>query len=54
MVEAPEPRHTGLEGVLAGMAEGRVAEIVGQGQRLRQILIEAKGAGQGAGDLADL
>ena len=36
------------------MAEGRVAEVVRQGQRLGQILVEPKRAGQRAGDLADL
>ena len=40
--------------VLARMAEGRVAEVVRQGQRLRQILVEPERAGERAGDLAHL
>jgi hypothetical protein len=36
------------------MAEGRVADIVGKAERLRQILIDAQGARQRAADLRDL
>ena len=39
---------------LAGVPEGRVAQIVRQGQRLRQVLVEAQHAGDGAGDLRHL
>ena len=42
------------QGVLARVAEGGVAEIVAQGGGLGEILIEAQGAGHGAGDLGDL
>ena len=54
VVEAAEGRHAVVERVLAGMAEGRVAEVVGERQRLGQILVEAERAGERAGDLADL
>ena len=51
VIEAALPGHRGIERALAGMAEGRVAEIVGERQRLGQILIDMKRAGDGAGDL---
>ena len=40
--------------LLAGMAERRVAEIVGQRDAPRQILVAAQRAGQSAGDLRHL
>ena len=43
-----------VERPLAGMAEGRVAEIMGERQRLRQVLVETERAGDGAGDLRHL
>ena len=54
VVEAPIGLHDLLQGILARMAEGRVSQVVGEGQRLRQILVEAQRAGDGAGDLAHL
>src|SRR3546814_14979194 len=36
------------------MAEGRVADVMGKRQRLRQILVQSKRAGDGPGDLRDL
>ena len=51
MVEAAEVRQAGVERAFAGMAERRVAEVVGQRQRLGQILVEAERAGQRPGDL---
>ena len=54
VVEAAERRHAVGERVLAGVAEGRVAEVVRQRQRLGEILVEAERAGERAGDLADL
>ena len=36
------------------MAERRVAEVVGQRQRLGQIFVKPERASQGAGDLGDL
>ena len=41
------------EGRLAGVAERRVADVVPQADRLGQILVEAQGAGNCAGDLRD-
>ena len=41
------------QGVLAGMAERRMAEVVGQAQRLGQILVEAERPGDGPADLGD-
>ena len=52
VVEAAERRHAVVERVLAGMAEGRVAEVVRQRQRLGEILVEPERAGERAGDLA--
>ena len=45
-VEAAERRHRRVQRLLAGMAERRVAEIVGQRHRLGQILVEAERAGR--------
>ncbi len=38
------------EGLLAGVAERRVAEVVPERDRLGQVLVELQGAGHGAGD----
>jgi hypothetical protein len=46
--------ETAIEGTLASMAERRVAQVVGQRQRLRQILIKPKRASQGTGNLGNL
>ena len=54
VVEAAERRHAVVERVLAGVAEGRVAEVVRQRQRLGEILVEAERAGERAGDLRHL
>ena len=43
--------QAGVERPLAGMAERRMAEVVGERQRLGQILIEPQLAGERAGDL---
>ena len=51
VIEAAERREAFVERALAGMAERRMAEIVGQRQRLGQILVEAERTGQRAGDL---
>jgi hypothetical protein len=53
VVEAAGLRHRRLQRVLAGMAEGRVADVVGEAQRLGQILVEAERARQRAADLRD-
>ena len=54
VIEAAEPGHAFVEGVLAGMAEGRMAEVVRERQRLGKVLVEPEGAGQRPGDLAHL
>ena len=54
VVEAAVGRHQRLERVLAGVAEGRVAEVVGEGDGLGELLVEAEDAGDGAGDLGHL
>ena len=51
MVEAAEGSEAAVERPLAGMAERRMAEIVGERQRLGQVLVEAERAGERAGDL---
>ena len=40
-----------VESLFAGVAEGRVADVVGQRQRLGQFRVQSQGGGQGAGDL---
>ena len=54
VVEPAMLAHAVVERVLARMAEGRVAEIVREGQRLGEILVQPQRAGQGAGDLRHL
>ena len=46
--------HAGVERVLAGVAERRVAEVVAERDRLGEVLVEREGAGQRAGELRDL
>src|SRR4051794_30089575 len=54
VIETAKGGEAAIERALAGMTEGRVSEVMSKRQRLRQILIEAKGARQRAGDLRDL
>jgi hypothetical protein len=54
VVEAAGASHRRLQSVLARMAEGWVADVVGQAERFGQILVEAEGAGQGSADLGNL
>src|SRR6185437_4281673 len=55
VVEAVAIRsHDLVQRVLAGVAERRVAEVVGQRQRLRQIGVQAERLGDGAGNLGHL
>jgi hypothetical protein len=54
VVEAAESFHAGIEGILAGMPERRVPEVMRQGQRLGEVFVEAERPGQGPGDLAHL
>ncbi len=54
MVEAAAGREAAIERALAGMPERRMAEVVGERQRLGQVLVEAERAGERARDLGDL
>ena len=54
VVEAAERLHRQVERVLPGVAERRVAEVVGQRQRLGQVLVQRQFAGDRAGDLRHL
>ena len=47
----PWSRHALVEGVFAGVAERRMAEVVRQGDGLGQVFVEAELAGDGAADL---
>src|SRR5271167_2288485 len=54
MIEAAEGTEALIECALAGMAEGRMTEVVGKRQRLGEVLVEVKRAGERAGDLRNL
>ena len=54
MIEAAAGCEAAIERALAGMPEGGMAEIVGERQRLGQILVETERAGERARDLGDL
>jgi len=54
VVEAAEVRHAFGQRILARVPEGRVAEIVHQGDRLGQILVQAQRARHRARDLRHL
>ena len=54
VIEAAKGGHELVELTLAGMAKRRVAKIVGQGQGFGEILIEAKGTGNGPCNLGNL
>ena len=51
VVEAARIFERGIERAFAGMAERRMAEIVGKRQRLGQVLVGVEVAGERAGDL---
>src|SRR5450631_2812807 len=53
MIEAAVRRHEFAEHILARVAERRVAKIMGERKRLGEIVIEAKRAGERAGNLTD-
>ena len=53
VIEAAEGAQAIVERALAGMAERRMTEVVGQRQRLGEVLVEAERAGQRARDLRD-
>ena len=54
VVEAAVAGHAGVERVLAGMAERRVAEVVAERDRLGEVVVELQRAGERAGDLRHL
>jgi hypothetical protein len=54
VVEAPVILHQKVERFLAGVAERRVAQVMGKGDRLRQILVQAEGPGDGPANRGDL
>jgi len=43
----------GVEGLFSGVAEGRVADVVDQGERFGERRIEAESGGEGSSDLGD-
>ena len=53
VVEAAEVPEAGIERPLAGVPERRVAEVMGERERLGEVLIERQGARERAGDLGD-
>ena len=53
VVEPARIGERGVERILAGMAERRMAEVVGKAQRLGQVLVEAERPGDGPADLRD-
>ena len=54
VVEAPFVCQQFVERVLAGMAQRRMADVVGQRQSLHQILVEPQRPGERAGDVGHL
>ena len=54
MVEAAVLGHAGVQRVLAGMAEGGMAEIVAKRDGFREIIVELKRPSERARDLRDL
>jgi len=54
VLEAAVVCHQLIQHALAGVAEGRVSQVVRQRHRLSQVFVQAQGAGNGAGDLRRL
>ena len=54
VVEAAVSRHAGVERVLAGMAERRVAEVVAERHRFGEVVVEAERARERPGDFRHL
>src|SRR6516162_1019067 len=54
VIEAAAGGEAAIERALAGMAERGMAEVVGERQRLGQILVEPERASERAGNLRDL
>ena len=53
MIEAAVVLEQAVEGFLAGMAEGRMSEVMRESNGFGQIFIESERAGQGASDRRD-
>ena len=53
VVEAVAKRAFRVEGRVAGMVEWRMADVMGQGKRLGQILVQLQDVGQGAGEFGE-
>jgi hypothetical protein len=51
---AERPAEEGRQGLLAEVPERRVPEVVPQGDRLGEVLVQAQGPGDGPGHLGDL
>ena len=47
-------RCQSLQGILSHVSEGGMPQVVAQGHRLGEVLVEVQGPGDGAGYLADL
>ena len=47
VVEAAVLGHAGVERVLAGMAEGRMAKVVAERDRFGEVVVEPQAPGQG-------
>ena len=54
VAEAAVARHEAVECLLAEVAEGRMAEVVRERDRLGEVLVEAERAGEGPRDAGDL
>ena len=54
VVEAAAVGHRLAQRIFAGMAEWRVAEVVGEAKHFGQVFVEAERPGDGAADLRDL
>jgi len=47
------PPHQRPQSLLAGVAEGRVPDVMGEGDGLDQVLVRPQGSGEGLGDLGN-
>ncbi len=54
VIEPAVAAHGGVQRLLARVAEGRVAEVVSKGERLREVLVELEKPREAARDLRDL
>jgi hypothetical protein len=53
VIEASVILHEAVEGLLPGMAERGMSQVMGKGDRLGQILVESKRSGDGPADRGD-